>query len=380
MSRCRRKRRLPALSRTVLFGCIFLLSACQSFNTERSEASGPEDVIPAPAEPLRPEQPETLAQVVKALDQGRIEVAETALVAILDQQPASTLALRFLEQIRTDPVELMGAPHDVVVVRSGDSLSEIAERELGDSLQFFALARYNAIAVPSRMPPGIDLKIPRSLRPPAADDPLVEEPPQIVEDSTAEPSAGAGLAVAAQSLYDQGQIAQAIALLTAGARAGSLSADGETLLAVSAVERSKALVEQARRDEALELLNQTSELISAETQPLVQAGRRELQAARLEDEAVRARRAGELGTAYALFEEAAVLDPANEQIRSEADNVRDVLVAQLHDQALIHYRDQQLDEAIQLWQQVEQLAPEFESAQIYLERALALRQRLNEFE
>ena len=38
---------------------------------------------------------------------------------------------------------------------------------------------------------------------------------------------------------------------------------------------------------------------------------------------------------------------------------------QLHDQALVHYRDQQLDNAIGLWQQVTDLDPGFEPARVY---------------
>lgn len=378
-----------ALSRAFLVGLILLLGACQAFDPGGSDSTATEDdtaespqPAAAPSEPESPRrmQTATLPRVIEALDRGQIEAAEAALLEIIDQRPYSTLALRFLEQIQTDPLQLMGEAHDVVMVQPGDSLSVIAERELGDAMQFFALARYNGIAAPRRMPPGIELRIPRSLRQSDAEEPALDEVPQIIEDTAAERPAGAGLALAAQSLLDQGQIAQAFALLSAGARAGNLDADGEGLLALAAVDRAEAMAAEGRQNEALELLNQTGELISDPSRGLLEAGRRGLQVLKLEDEAVRARRAGELATSLALFEEAAALDPDNARIRSEAGNVRDVLVAQLHDQALIHYRDQQLDEAIQLWQQVQQLAPEFESAQIYLERALALRARLNEFE
>lgn len=376
-----------ALIRALLVGLTLLLGACQSFDPARPDTNASDDDAvdsseSAAIEPrtTRPVQPVTLPQVIVALDQGYIEAAEAALLDIIDQQPYSTLALRFLEQIQTDPLALMGEAHDVVVVEPGDSLSEIAERELGDAMQFFALARYNDIDAPRRMPPGIELRIPRSLRHAAADEVVPDDVPQVIEDTAAERPAGGELALAAQSLLDQGQIAQAFALLSAGARAGNLDADGERLLALAAVDRAETMAAEGRQNEALDLLSQTGEVISDPSRGLLEAGRRGLQALRLEAEAVRARRAGELAAALALFQEAVALDPDNAQIRSEANNLREVLVAQLHDQALVHYRDQQLDEAILLWQQVEQLAPEFESAQIYLERALALKERLNEFD
>jgi tetratricopeptide (TPR) repeat protein len=337
------------------------------------------------AEPAQGELPATLPEVIEALDQGRIEAAESALLEIIDQRPYSTLALRLLEQIQADPLELMGEDYDVVTVQPGDSLSGIADRELGDPLQFFALARYNGIQAPRRMSPGIELRIPRSLRRPDATDsepaePSADESPATLEAIDPDRPAGAGLTLAAQSLLDQGQATQAFALLSAGARAGNLDADGEQLLARAAIDRAETMAAEGRRAEALGLLDETAELMSAEPRRLLDDGRRGLQALRLEEEAIQSRRAGDLAAALSLFEEAASLDPDNQRFRAEADNVRGVLVAQLHDQALIHYRDQQLDEAILLWQRVGELAPDFESAQIYLERALALRQRLNEFD
>jgi len=371
-----------ALTRALPGGLILLLAACQAFDPARPDPIPADDAPVVSTEPEAPRvvQPATLPEVIEALDQGAIEAAESALLEIIDQRPYSTLALRFLEQIQTDPLTLMGEAHDVVIVQPGDSLSQIAERELGDALQFFALARYNGIEAPRRMPPGIELRIPRSLRQSDVDEPVLDDTAQVVADDVGERPAGAGLALAAQSLLDQGQNAQAFALLSAGARAGNLDDDGERLLALAAIDRAEAIAAEGRQNDALDLLNQTGELISDPSRGLLEEGRRGLQALKLESEAVRARRAGELDVALALFEEAAALDPDNAQIRSEAGNLRGVLVAQLHDQALVHYRDQQLDEAIKLWQQVEQLAPEFESAQIYLERALALRERLNEFD
>jgi len=373
----------------MLIGVIFFLSACQGFSPDRSDQgqSSDDSVSRTEAtydangvEPTHSIQPANLPQVVEALDRGQIKAAEATLLQIIDQQPFSTLALRFLEQIQTDPVELMGEEYDVVLVQPGDSLSEIAERELGDALQFFALARYNGIDTPRQMPPGIELKIPQRLRGGSAELPPADGPAAVEFEEEVDLPAGAGLALAGQSLYDQGQIAQAFALLSAGARAGNLDPDGEQFLAQIAVERSEVIAEEGRPDDALALLNDTSELISDESRPLLKAGRRSLEALGLEAEAVRARRAGELSQSLALFEQAAELNPDREEIRSEAANVREVLVAQLHDQALIHYRDQQLNEAIELWQQVANLAPDFESAQIYLERALALRQRLRELD
>ena len=320
----------------------------------------------------------TLAAVIALLDQGELEQAEADLLQIIDQNPRSRLALRFLDQLQSDPVELMGAEHDVITVEPGDSLSMIALRELGDAMQFFALARYNGIDAPRRMAPGIELKIPHALQPseatdtePSESDALVDEPPQ-----DAELPPGAGLALAGQNLIDDGRFSQAIALLSAAANAGNLDASGEALLVDATIKQVEQLKAEGQQDQAATLIAQVTELVSPQSKDLLEPARLSLEVTRLENEAIQARRAGELNRALTLFEHALRLDPDNTDIQTEANNLRDVLVAQLHDQALIHYRDQELDQAIELWQRVQSLAPNFESAQIYLERAQALRDRL----
>lgn len=384
-------RELTTILRILLLALIILITGCQVYappmpdeeqsagsdpSQQRSTAPGASDSSQIP--------PETLAEVVEALDQGRVAAAEAALLRIIDQQPYSRLALRFLEQIQSDPIVLMGEAYDVVNVQPGDSLSEIAERELGDAMQFFALARYNAIQAPRQMAPGTALKIPRSLRPADGDAVSSESTPDELGEPDPAPvvegPAGAGLELAARNLQSRGQTTQAFSLLLAGARAGNLHGDGERLLAELALKRAEARADEGRLAEALALLDEIDAVTSEAPREVLRSGRRAIEALKLQEEAVEARRAGELDSALVLFEEAAERDPDNAVIEAEADKIRDVIVAQLHEQALTHYRDQELQQAIALWQRVEMLAPDFESARIYLERALALRARVRELD
>lgn len=374
---------------------VFFLSACQLMENLRSNDEEEEApaVAEAPAEPLAEREPPralppaTMQQVIDFLDQGQLDEAETALLSIIDENPGSRLALRFLEQLQSDPVELMGEEFDTVVVQPGDFLSVIAQRELGDALQFFALARYNGIRSPRRMAPGIELKIPQSLRQSEAE-PTVDEPVQAdaAPAMMAEPEAapvvapGAGLTLAGTRLLEAGRAQQAIALLSAGASAGNLDSDGERVLVDAALVRTGELAEAQELQEASIMLDEVDAILSPAARPLLEPARRRLAAERLMLDGIEERRAGRLEPALALFQQAAELDPDNEALLSESRNVRDLLVAQLHDQALIHYRDQALDDAIELWQQVGELDPDFEPARVYLERALALRERLQELD
>jgi tetratricopeptide (TPR) repeat protein len=375
----------PWLRRLALVGLALMLSACQVWDRLRPM----EEPAPASPEPVETEvppsdqpvalalPPATIQQVIEALDRGQLDEAEAALLSIIDKRPSSRLALRFLEQLQSDPIELMGEDYDVMIVQPGDSLSAIAQNELGDAMQFFALARYNGIDAPRRMSPGIELKIPRSLR-------QNEDPLPMVESPAIEPALdveldlppGAGLAIAAQNLVESGRTSQAIALLSAGAQAGNLDSDGEQLLAEATVQRADSLVAEGRQEDAVALLNEITELLSPAGRPLLDPGRRQLGATQALEQGLRARRAGNLDEALTLFEQGLTLDPDNAELQTEAANLRDLRVAQLHDEALIHYRDQELDRAIELWEEVHSLAPDFEPAEVYLERAIALRERL----
>ncbi len=364
-----------------------ILAGCQLWERLRPSEDQPE-ASPTPPPASQPAAPaerararalpsSSMQQVIDYLDAGQWEQAEIALLSIIDERPGSHLALRFLEQLQSDPIELMGEQYDEVTVERGDSLSGIALRELGDAMQFFALARYNDIQAPRRMPPGIILKIPISLKSPPEPSPKVAvigvepEPVRVP---------GAGLTLAGRRLLDDGRDQQVIALLSAAAKAGNLDAEGEEILAEAAEMRSMHLAEQKQPEDGLELLDEIASILSPAARPLLEPGRRKMQAKLLMAEGVRERRAGNLDRALTLFLEAAEHNPDSSDLQSESANVREVLVMQLHDQALIHYRAQQLDDAIGLWQKVRDLDPGFEPARVYLERARALKDRLKDLD
>lgn len=154
---------------------LLLLSACETTPVQPEPEPEPEpEPVAVEEPPPPPPPPATLQQAVDFLDLGNIEAAEDVLERIIEQSPGSRIARRFLDQIRVDPLEAMGSAYSEVEVQPGESLSVIAHRELGDSLQFFALARYNAIAIPRRLAPGMTVRIPDSLRPAEVDAPLMD--------------------------------------------------------------------------------------------------------------------------------------------------------------------------------------------------------------
>jgi Tfp pilus assembly protein PilF len=97
---------------------------------------------------------------IDLLTRGQPDQARAELNALLLDQPANATARKLLDQIDKDPRVLLGEINYAYKVKPGETLSALAQRFLGDPLMFYALARYNAIAVPEALEVGQTLAIP----------------------------------------------------------------------------------------------------------------------------------------------------------------------------------------------------------------------------
>jgi tetratricopeptide (TPR) repeat protein len=151
------------------------LSACATKPAEPPpEPVATTPVAPPPApEPPPPPTPAMQAQaqkvaqgVVELLEAGNEEQARAELQRALTLDPANKLALNLQKQMTEDPQATLGRESFPYVVRSGDTLSRIAGRFLGDIYSFHILARYNNIKVPRQVGEGTTLRIPGKAPPP----------------------------------------------------------------------------------------------------------------------------------------------------------------------------------------------------------------------
>ena len=135
-----------------------------------STSSQPPLQVPAqPPTPAAQQQAQKTAQgVIDLLEGGNEEQARKELQFALSLDPNNKLALNLMKQMTEDPVATLGKESFPYVVRSGDTLSRIAGRFLGDIYSFHILARYNNIKVPRQVGAGQTLRIPGKAPSPAA--------------------------------------------------------------------------------------------------------------------------------------------------------------------------------------------------------------------
>jgi tetratricopeptide (TPR) repeat protein len=208
------------------------LSACATKPAEPPPEAPATTPAPVPApEPPPPPTPAMQAQsqkvaqgVVELLEAGNEEQARAELQRALTLDPANKLALNLQRQMTEDPQATLGRESFPYVVRSGDTLSRIAGRFLGDIYSFHILARYNNIKVPRQVGEGTTLRIPgkapppepaRPTRPtPAKPEPAAEPAPPPVAAAPAapaEPTAGEKAFRAAEASAKAGNLERALA-------------------------------------------------------------------------------------------------------------------------------------------------------------------------
>lgn len=124
----------------------------------------PETALQYVAEPgLKPQQ--RIERAIKHLEKGDAGQAKAELEAYLAVVPSSKVAQDLLRQIDVPSSEYYPAASRDITLGAGDSFSVLAQKYLGSYYQFYALAKYNGVAVPRDVSAGRKIHIP--LTPPA---------------------------------------------------------------------------------------------------------------------------------------------------------------------------------------------------------------------
>lgn len=152
---------------------------------------------PAPGSPMAKAQSQQLVrQAAESLNEGNEDKARGEIAEALRLDPESKLGLCLNRGVSADPVETLGRPFTKYTVRSSETLGRIAQRALGESCDFYLLARYNGIRVPKQLAGGQVIRIPGKVplagpesSAKAAPDPLTApvEPTAAVDPAPAKP-------------------------------------------------------------------------------------------------------------------------------------------------------------------------------------------------
>lgn len=346
------------LARIAVPVLLIALAACtpQAVKPTAPEPPAPVPVAPAPVP--KPPPPLALPQIIAMLESGEFDTARTQLKLTTAAEPGNLAARQLLTQITTDPRRYFGSTHTSHTVEAGESLAGLARRYLGHALEFVALARYNNIAQPRLLQAGQTLRIPTGYR-----SPLAGGTPKPVADAAA---SSAEVDVLERDWPPPEGLEPAIL----GERYRERI---DALLKAQRFDDAAATVADARQRQPpgdawapwLNPLDTRANALLWQSRGIAQ----------MAVATVDSRQAAydDLGKALALI-------PALEPARTHRQTLLQALVLDYHEAAIVQYRNQQLDEALALWDKALALDPQFAPAQGYRTRALELKRRLRDLE
>lgn len=375
--------RRDVLRTLIMLGLFLLLAGCQLLPIERRQSGEPPRASVL-EQWERAGQPVdgSLEAALELLQDGREKRARRLLQRLLELDPDNPTAQLVLAQIEQPPEEILGRSFEQIEVQPNDSLSAIAGRKLGNELLFYSLARLNDIKVPRLVQPGQRILVPRG---------AVETAKQVEAAQTQEiepakvasaPAEKAQPDGTAQRLIKGERYRQAYALLLSTARSGSIEAADRQSLADVALTLAEQACNRDDPDTAARILDQAAPWVGANAESGEFARwRRHVAARLLLDQAAQALTDNDQDAAVeALLTARAQADDLRARHAQALSRLEVELSEHYHDLALSAWRDQQVDQAVALWERVIEIRPDFEPALRYLERARRAQQKLRMLE
>lgn len=390
---------------------LFVITSC----IPKHEGPVPKVVSEAPV--ISPEAPGTIPKTRKVtredrtrarqyvrkaialLQTGEEEKAKKKLSMALHLDPNNKRAKKFLKQINTDPETYLGKEYSHYTVQYGESLSIIAKNFLGDSLEFYILARYNAIKNPDLLKSGQVIKIPKKTRVPRVTPQVREEPqkeapkvslpvpaplekePEKKVVRKKEPQSVEVEYAAANQLYKAGKYQEAIDLLQDAMERGTAEIKVRDLMVLIYSEYALYLIHQDKFLDAQKLLQNAVALRPDDKRLKERLANLEnkLAVQRLYKNGLAALKAGSPDKAHEAFIQVLEVEPDHAKAQEQLTKLRPALIDFYNKKALLAYRRQHLKEAISAWDKVLELDPDHELARLNRVRALELQEKLEKF-
>jgi len=343
-----------------------LLSACAFFQTPEPVVLPPPPappaydttLLPAPKPALAPTpdltHPERLRHAIALLEDGNAAQAKVDLETYLAAVPNSALAQRLLFQIDAPLDTLFPAQHFTVTLEPQQSLSSLSGTYLGEVFGFYALARYNNIAVPDRVVAGQQIRIPSTPAALAAQAAQVELMAPTLEDlrGSEDEDAAAAEDMPATSGTDP---FQPIAALVGEGRYGAAIREAEAKGLVPTGEEA-AVLASAYAANARQL----------ETSNVLHAGAQALRAGQLYLEA------NHSVEAYEVLELAVRLTPGSTSARAMRDVARREVVELEYRAGVAAFNRQDLPGAVTHWDRALALDPQHRNSTLNRSQAMEL--------
>lgn len=324
----------------------------------------PQEVTPQYlAEPgLKPQQ--RIERAIKHLEKGEAGQAKAELEAYLAAIPNSKVAQDLVRQIDTPANEYFPTDSRDITLAAGDSFSVLAQKYLGSYYQFYALAKYNGVAVPRDVSAGRKIRIP--LTPRARQ--VFDAPPESFP--VANPSPGMTAEPVPGATAGEGDAKPSPAVPSGWSLVAALNAEGDYEPAAQEIERSSRLdsLTKEQRQLGITAYRNSADALAAKdparaSARLLQVGK--WQAADHNDDAA-------LGT----LQKSAALDPNNAAAQKTYAEFKTNLADTHHKEASAAFRQQDLDRAIALWEKALTVDPNHKFAQANLNQARELKAKL----
>jgi tetratricopeptide (TPR) repeat protein len=328
------------------------LAACATTKTNTQPATTAAAAALA-APPAANTPAERFQRALQLLQDGQPQQADEELHAYLKDVPDSKPARDLVAQIETPLDKLFPIDNFHVVLAKDESLSSLAKTYLGDPLSFYALARYNAIAVPAKVNAGQPIKIPKTPFALAAEKALAAKEPDEPETPTPTPKPK----------------------LTAGEIWKEIEAD----------------VRHHRYGEAVELFDANEFTANrAQARVIASAYAAEAKAKRERNPQICARYAMKAGQLYFDADEPAkameALDialaaaPGDAEAAALRQQAAHKIADRKYKEGMIAFQHQDLDGAIAAWDKVVALEPEYKDVQLNRSQALKLKENLKKLQ
>jgi len=336
---------------------------------------------------------------IALLQKGEEEKAKMKLSMAHHLDPNNKRAKKLLEQINTDPETYLGKEYSHYTVQYGESISKIAKNFLGDSLEFYILAKYNSIKNPNLLKTGQVIKIPKKIRVPRVIPqvregprkeapkaslpvpvPLEKEPEKKVVRKK-EPQSVEVEYAAAKQFYKAGKYQDAIDLIQGPVEKGAGGVKVRDLLALIYSEYALDLIQQDKFLDARKLLQNAATLRPDDKRLKERLADLEnkLAVQRLYKNGLAALKAGSPDRAHEAFVQVMEIEPDHAKAQEQLTKLSPALINFYNKKAMLAYRRQHLKEAVSAWDKVLELDTDHELARLNRARALELLEKLEKF-